>query len=251
MSPREADRLRAEFVSAFRELEDVPASVVDRGWRDIERRVGQRRTIRRALGIVAAIAAVAVVAVGWSLRPSPRVDPLVALRPPAANVWRSSTMPAPLHLALPSSVRSPASVEPSPRIAEPSEALPEAASPGSVRSHRVGVASRRHENPLETRAERRERPSTLAEETQAYREIRRALRVGQAATALTLLDAYARRFPEGVYRDESELARVRALCMVHRTAQARAVIERQRNRHLASELRAILQSACAAEGERR
>lgn len=250
MPTPEPDRLRAEYVSAFRSLEEVPALEVDRCWREIEQRVAHRRTVGRALAIVAAIAAAAAFAVGWSMRPPPVVDPLVALRP-AVSSWRSPSARLPVHNAPPAGGHGASAVEVLPSVPGEVEPVPETSPPGSVRSHRFGVASRRHEAALESRAERRERPSTLAEETRAYRAIRQALRDGHVSLALALLDAYEHRFPAGVYRDESELARVRALCVSNRAAQARAVLERPRNEHLESELRAVLKSTCREEGGRR
>jgi hypothetical protein len=70
------------------------------------------------------------------------------------------------------------------------------------------------------------RPDPLAEETRLFRGAQVALRAGDARGALALLDAYAARFPRGMLREESEAARVHALCELGRRREARAVAAR-------------------------
>ena len=73
-------------------------------------------------------------------------------------------------------------------------------------------------------------PSTsttmLTAEAELLARAQQALREGDAATALRLLEEHERRFPAGELGDERRGARVRALCGLGRGAQARAEAQR-------------------------
>jgi len=62
----------------------------------------------------------------------------------------------------------------------------------------------------------------LTAEAELLARAQQALREGDAAAALRLLEEHERRFPKGELGDERRGARVRALCGLGRTAQARA-----------------------------
>jgi outer membrane protein assembly factor BamD (BamD/ComL family) len=64
---------------------------------------------------------------------------------------------------------------------------------------------------------------TVADEARLVRDGVRALRDGQAACALSLLDTHARYDPEGVLTEEREAERAMALAELGRVEDARAV----------------------------
>jgi hypothetical protein len=66
----------------------------------------------------------------------------------------------------------------------------------------------------------------VAAEVLVLREAHAAMRGGQAARALALLDEHARRFPKGALGEERDAARVAALCALGRVAEARAAADR-------------------------
>jgi outer membrane protein assembly factor BamD (BamD/ComL family) len=75
-------------------------------------------------------------------------------------------------------------------------------------------------------------------------EVQGALRSGQAATALTKLESYDRRFPTGMLRAEADAARVFALCGAGRVDKARATAARFVQRYPSSPAAARVQGAC-------
>jgi hypothetical protein len=64
--------------------------------------------------------------------------------------------------------------------------------------------------------------TTLDLEIALLRDARHALRGGQPAEALALLDEHARRFPSGALAEDRAAERVFALCALGDVAQARA-----------------------------
>jgi hypothetical protein len=66
------------------------------------------------------------------------------------------------------------------------------------------------------------RPDVLAEERQVIDDARRRLTAGNAADALDVLDAHARRFPHGQLAEEREALAVQALVLRGRYDDARA-----------------------------
>jgi hypothetical protein len=64
--------------------------------------------------------------------------------------------------------------------------------------------------------------SALAEETRLLREADRALRAGNAETALALVDEHATRFPDGVLAPERSAERLIALCQSGKSDAAAA-----------------------------
>jgi hypothetical protein len=74
-----------------------------------------------------------------------------------------------------------------------------------------------------------------------------ALRDKDGARALRLLDEHSRRFPNGTLAEESEAARVFALCQVGRADEARDVAGRFLREHPRSPLAPRVTRACDAE----
>jgi len=81
---------------------------------------------------------------------------------------------------------------------------------------------------------------TVADEARLVRDGVRALREGQAACALSLLDAHARYYPEGVLAEEREAERALALADLGRIAEARAAATAFLRKHHGSPLGARL-----------
>ena len=84
----------------------------------------------------------------------------------------------------------------------------------------------------------------LEQEAALLAEVQGALRSGQAATALTKLESYDRRFPTGMLRAEADAARVFALCGAGRVDKARASAARFVQRYPSSPAAARVQAAC-------
>jgi hypothetical protein len=84
----------------------------------------------------------------------------------------------------------------------------------------------------------------LEQEAALLAEVQGALRSGQAATALTKLESYDRRFPTGMLRAEADAARVFALCSAGRVDKARASAARFVQRYPSSPAAARVQAAC-------
>jgi hypothetical protein len=64
-------------------------------------------------------------------------------------------------------------------------------------------------------------PPSIGEETALLMGAQTAIREGDSARALALLDEHARRFPTGMLAEERDASRVLALCAAGRTSEAR------------------------------
>lgn len=112
---------------------------------------------------------------------------------------------------------------------EAAAALP---SPPRARLPMPPASGRRTSSPASPAAEPPSPPSpdvelaTLTAEAELLGRAQRALRSGDPAVALQLLEEHERRFPRGELRDERRGARVRVLCDLGRGAQARAEARR-------------------------
>lgn len=87
--------------------------------------------------------------------------------------------------------------------------------------------------------------STLDDELSLLAAADAALRDGDGARALGMVDAHARRFPKSALREEREVVRVLALCAAGRTAEARAASDALLRAHPASPYAARLRASCA------
>jgi hypothetical protein len=87
-------------------------------------------------------------------------------------------------------------------------------------------------------------PSDLDVEIALLADVNVALRAKDAALALRILDERARRFPNGALAEESEAARVFALCEIGRADEARDVAGRFLREHPRSPLAPRVSRAC-------
>ena len=90
-------------------------------------------------------------------------------------------------------------------------------------------------------------PSDLDVEIALLQDANGAIRAKDGARALRLLDEHARRFPNGALGEESEAARVFALCAIGRADEARDVAGRFLREHPRSPLAQRVSRACDAE----
>ena len=94
-------------------------------------------------------------------------------------------------------------------------------------------------------------PSSIAPDLDAelalLQEAHAALRANEGARALRLLEEHSRRFPNGELGEESEAARVFALCELGRVSEARDVAGRFLREHPRSPLAQRVSRACDAE----
>jgi hypothetical protein len=89
--------------------------------------------------------------------------------------------------------------------------------------------------------------ATLGAETQLMRPADQALRTGDPARALELLDEHERRFPQGVLAEERSAERVTALCGLGRVDEAHAEAARFIATHADSPLVSSVRRSCGGE----
>ncbi len=89
--------------------------------------------------------------------------------------------------------------------------------------------------------------ATLHAEIALLRPAQKALRAGDHARALRLLDDHAKSFPRSVLAEERSLGRIQALCGLGRRTQAQSAIAAFVRRHPRSPLIGRVESACPAE----
>jgi len=90
--------------------------------------------------------------------------------------------------------------------------------------------------------------SSLAAEAQLLREADRALKAGDAAGCLQLLDEHARQFPRGTLEPEASAERVLALCGAGRTSEATRDARAFLASHEAGPLALRVRASCAGPG---
>lgn len=138
---------------------------------------------------------------------------------------------APEHADEATSLPASASEGPAPRVA---------ASPsGAPASSRTSGARGLEGAPLPASS------TSLAAEAELLGRAQQALRRGDGEAALRLLDEHERRFPAGELHDERRGARVRALCSLGRTAQARAEARQLQRDRPSSPVAAGVADACS------
>lgn len=197
--------------------------------RDIEQEIARRRAERRpaqsahaplfmvSLGKAAAAALltgvlgfVAGLAVSRDTVPAPSLAVMTATASaPAAEPSAPSAPSAPTSLEV-------APETPSADLPAPS--LPATARPSALPSPRA-TGSARAATPFND-------GGSLAAELALLREVRGALRDGDAARAERWIDEHAARYPSGALREERDAARVLVLCSRGRKAEARAEADR-------------------------
>ena len=134
----------------------------------------------------------------------------LARRPESA---RQSTAPAPNESAqvVPVAAATPAPVETPAPLAAPVAAQLE-----------IAPVASQHARSKVTRAAPAQ--DTLAQELTLLTSAASGLNSGRAANALLTIEEHERRFSHGVLSDERNLAKARALCMLHRFDEGRAVL---------------------------
>jgi hypothetical protein len=90
--------------------------------------------------------------------------------------------------------------------------------------------------------------ATLGAETQVMRRADQALRAGDPAGALALLDEHARAFPDGVLAEERSAERVTTLCALGRLGEARAEAAHFLANHSESPLVKVVRRSCGGGG---
>jgi hypothetical protein len=177
-----------------------------------------------------AVVAGAVSAAGvWALQ-SP--EPASRASAPAASVARAAKPVAPRSAPQPVASASEAPVE-------STDALPKLPSAAATRGvPRPSVA------PASNGAQAAETPDQLREETQELRQAQQALRAGNVALALKLLNQQDQTFGRGVLQEERSAARVLALCQNGQTDRARAEAARFEQQWPKSALLARVRSSC-------
>ena len=94
--------------------------------------------------------------------------------------------------------------------------------------------------------------ATLEDETRLVQSAIAALRSGDPASGLSLLDEHAREFPHGVLAEERSGERVLALCALGREAEARTAADRFLVEHANAPLAGKVRASCAgANGDPR
>ena len=86
--------------------------------------------------------------------------------------------------------------------------------------------------------------ATLHAEIALLRPAQRALRAGDHARALRLLDDHSKSFPRSMLAEERSLGRIQALCGLGRRAQAQSAIDAFVRRHPGSPLTGRVKKAC-------
>jgi outer membrane protein assembly factor BamD (BamD/ComL family) len=91
--------------------------------------------------------------------------------------------------------------------------------------------------------------SSLDDEIALVRDARAALRGGDAARSLALLDEHDRRFPGGALAEDCAASRVYALCALGDIARARSAAARFLANHPYSPHAASVRASCGAPGQ--
>jgi RNA polymerase sigma-70 factor (ECF subfamily) len=133
-----------------------------------------------------------------------------AVSPPTVGDTTHASTPAPAPIPAPASVAAPVAPEPAPVEAS------------TIAVHRASARGPRR-NPV---PEPSSPAPSLDDETDLLRRAHEALQRGESRQALELLDAHQARFPDGQLVDVRRGARVRALCGLGRSGEARAEAQR-------------------------
>jgi len=85
---------------------------------------------------------------------------------------------------------------------------------------------------------------TLEDELLLFKQAKQAADSGKANQALSLLDRYAKEFPNGVLRLEAQVVRAEALCAAGRTSAAAKVRDRFVDSHPSHPLASRMRDLC-------
>jgi hypothetical protein len=129
-----------------------------------------------------------------------------------------------------------ATVEPTSPPAPPALTPPPASAPSPAPSPALATAL--------TTTETAFAPSSLDAEIALVRDARAALRGGDAARALALLDEHTRRFSRGALAEDCDAERIYALCALGRSGEARSLATRFLTSHPASPHGASVRASC-------
>jgi hypothetical protein len=208
---------------------------------EAESRLAVARARWIATGI--AIAAVLVVAVGvasWSAGWLAGVD----AHPPAEAPY-STTRAEPSEDT--ATAREPViEVEPAPEVSVPTPSTI-AESDAPAKPVKATKSPRRAEPEPEPPSTSAAKTTTLAAEMRLLGRANAALRSGDPAAALAVLDEHARDFARGQLAPEREYKRALALCELGRAAKARAVADAFVKAHPGSPLRSKAETVCREE----
>jgi len=89
----------------------------------------------------------------------------------------------------------------------------------------------------------------LAVEVDLVRRAHGALQDGDPARALGLLDQHARAFPNGALAEERSVARIKALCLLGRTPEARSAAQQFRRQLPRSQYLRTVEASCGGSGK--
>lgn len=171
--------------------------------------------VTKLAALVGGLALAAVVARGF-LDEGTSTDPIANASTPA----KTAAPRNPVAISPPPEVQAPPATTPTGAAAtaqaNPSVQAPAASTPDQGRR----VAG----TPAGTPAGKTAAPSEsdLARQAEEHARAREALRAGQAAQSLTLVDDYLQRYPSGPFAESSRLLRIESLCSLGRVTEARA-----------------------------
>lgn len=137
-----------------------------------------------------------------------------AVPAPAGAAWSKPSAPAPATEA----------INGAERAASPDalSATPAVVSTNAAPDSRALLSGHAHAKRTAGEGSGTDAPSSLQQETDLLKAAQRALRGGQPAEAMAILDEHAKRFPSGSLREERKAARVFALAALGRMHQAKA-----------------------------
>jgi len=118
-----------------------------------------------------------------------------------------------------------------------------ARSPAQRTPPAVTVSTGEAQSPAPAVADPRHEPA-LQEEVRLLQEAQRAMRGGELLRALALVDEHARRFPDGLLRQERLAVRVLILCALGRTGAAGREAERFLREWPTSPLSSQIRASC-------
>jgi hypothetical protein len=234
------DELRT-FVDALRQVDRPSQSARAATWAAIDARIAAEDQPRRiGWATIAALAAAVLLCVGIAAAVAWRGRAIAHVE---ASHHGDAPVPSDVEQGSPQAfvpveprVEAPAPepiggvVRPAPEASEP---VGEVARPAPEASEPVGEVARPEPETAKTSRAKSQRrpqaePSLRPEEVASFRRAQAALAEERGEDALQALDEHGRRFPGGIFNEERQISRAAALCLLGRTAEARAA----RNRFL-------------------